>query len=252
MPILVEAAPAFDWLNALTGLAGVLLGGLITYFVTYQFEKRRTNDERLGRSYSVMFAVLQIADDLTKMEQDITAGLAKAAATDPPAEFWTKMPTSVGFSDPIVIPSADLTVVALSRDQGLTKEVGEVEAAHRIYVQSMLRLEQLREQFQSFGLGTDVQGNTVGFEANEAQLVQIAPTLIQLRTLGDAIAEGVPPAAKQARSVAERLGPHLKSHYRFKHFISLSFPQAGGQTTEEAGSPAEAEATAPTMAAIQG
>ncbi|MFL6724818.1 MAG: hypothetical protein ACJ8E3_08180 [Sphingomicrobium sp.] len=224
MPIVVEAAPAFEWLNAWIGLAGVLLGGLLTYLVTYQFERRRTKNERLGRAYSLMFAIIKLSDDLTKMEQDVQSGIAKAEAAGVHGELWAKMPINIGHSDPVSVAAEDLTVVALTRDTDLTTQIGEVEAAHRIYTQCFRRLDELRIEFRSFGLETAVEGETVSFEADHAQLVKIAPTLIQLRTLSDAVATGLPDAAKQARDVAERLGPHLKKFYKFKHFLVLSFP----------------------------
>jgi hypothetical protein len=240
MPIVIEAAPAFDWLNALTALAGVLLGGSLTYFVTWQFEQRRKKENVLGRSYSLMFAIMKFADDLTKMEQDLHTGIAKAEAAGVYGELWAKIPINVGYSDPVSIPAGDLTVVALTRANDLTTQIGEVEAAHRIYTQCFRRLDELRVEFRSFGLETGVEGETVSFEADQTQLVKIAPTLIQLRTLSAAIAEGLPRAGNQARAVAQQLGPHLKKHYKFKHFVSLSFPEQAANVASS-----ETEASAP-------
>jgi hypothetical protein len=220
----LEQAKELDWVNAGSGLLGVFLGAALTYIATYQFERRRDHKAQRGSAYNLLFAVLRIADDLTKMELDLRNAIAKAEMTGAQGEIWTTMTSSIGYADPVSIPASDLALIALTRDTALTTEIGESEAAHRIFLQSLSRLEALREKLDSFGLQTRIDGQIVSFEANEAQLARIGPTLIQLRTLSNSIAEGLPKAAAKARSVAERLGPHLKKHYKFKHFMSLSFP----------------------------
>lgn len=232
MQICVEAQQGFDLLNAGAGLVGVVLGAALTYFVTYQFERRRAHDERLGRSYGLLFAVLRIADELTKMEIDLRAAIERAK-TMGTTELWTVMTSSIGYSEPIRIPPEDLSVVALTQDMNLTTQIGESESAHRIYTQSLQKLDELKAKFEAFGLHTNVEGQIVSFEANSEQFVRVGPTVIQLRTLSESIAEALPKAAEKARSVAERLGPHLKKYYKFKHFITLSFPSANGTAVTE-------------------
>lgn len=221
----IASAPNVDWVTAATGLIGVVLGAALSYFVTYQFERRRTRAQQLAKSFSLMFAVMKIADDLTKMEGEIRAAVAKADAAGVRGEVWTKLTISVGYSEPIAIPADDLAIVALTRDQELTTQVGEIESAHRIYTEAVRALAAQQEKFEAFGLHTAVDGQTVTFEANEAQLVRAGPTIIRLRTLAESLCTGVPRAAKQARAVAAKLGPHLKRHYKFKHFIELRFPE---------------------------
>lgn len=222
---IVGSATNVDWLTAATGLLGVLLGAALSYFVTYQFERRRTRDDRLAKSYSLVFAIMKIAEDLTKMEDDVRTSLRKAKAQGVEGELWTKLTFAVGYPSAISIPSEDLTVVALARDQDLTRQVTEVEAAHQIYLEAMRKFQHYLDKFEALGLHTGMQEETVSFEADRAQLVQAGPTLIRLRTLSHSICEGVPRAARQAREVATRLGPHLKAHHEFKHFIELSYPE---------------------------
>lgn len=222
--VLIEGGQDLGWLDAASGLLGVILGAGLTYFITYQFERRRVRQERLGRSYNLFFAVLKIADDLCKMELDLKAGLARAEAAGIKGEVWTKLTSSIGFSDPIVIPPEDLAVVALTRDNDLTLKISEMEAAHRIYTTSMRKLDDLRDKFETFEVHSGMEGETVTFVADETQLARIGPTIIRLRTLGESIAKDLPDAAFAARCVAEKLGPHLKKYYKFKHFISMSFP----------------------------
>jgi hypothetical protein len=221
---IVANTPSVDWVTAASGLLGVILGAALSYFVTYRFERRRTRDDRLAKSFSLVFAVMKIADDLTKMERDVCAALEAAKAQG--GDVWTKLRPGIGYSEPITIPSEDLTVVALTRDQDLTLQVSEVEAAHRIYLVSMKKFQSLKDKFESFGFHVAVKGETVTFEADEAQMVRASPTIIELRTLSQSICEGLPPAASQAREIAAKLGPHLKRHYKFKHFVEMSFPDS--------------------------
>jgi hypothetical protein len=229
--IIVGGLQSVDWLTLGSGIVGVVLGAALSYFVTYQFERRRLQNERLARSYSLVFAVQKITDDLTKMERDIRAGIATAKAAGVEGEVWTKLRFGVGYSEPITIPAEDLTVVALTRDNDLTTQIGEVENSHRIFLDSIRTLQALMEKFESFELQTSVQGEIVSFEADAAQQALIAPTLIRLRTLSQSVCSNLPAAAAQARDVAARLGPHLKDHYKFKHFVVMTF------STEELSEP---------------
>jgi len=238
---IVESAQSIDWVTASSGLLGVVLGAGLSYFVTYRFERRRVHDDRLTKSFSLVFAVMKIADDLTKMEGDVQAALAKALAQGVEGEVWTKLTFGVGYSEPISIPPEDLTVVALTRDQHLTMEISETEAAHRIFLDSMRALQSLQDKFESFGFHKAVDGETVTFEADQEQLARAAPTIIRLRTLSQSMCAGIPQAAKQARELAGKLGPHLKSHYKFKHFVQMTYPDASPAAPDVAIAPASGD-----------
>ena len=201
---IVANAPSVDWITAGSSMLGVILGAGLSYFVTWQFEHRRIRDDRLAKSYSLIFALMKIADDLTKIESDIHAALAKAKLQGVEGDVWTKLTFGVGYSEPITIPPENLTVVALTRDQDLTIQISEVESAHRIYLDSIKAFRALQEKFETFGLHTAVEGETVTFEADDTQSVQIGPTLIQLRSLSQSICASVPAAAEQARAVSAK------------------------------------------------
>jgi hypothetical protein len=215
----------FDWLNPASTLMAVLVGAALTYFSTHIFERRRINEERLARAYGIIFAVHKMTNDLIKLNDHLAQCIGEATQAGISGPTWTKISDIIGFSDSEVsIPPEDLAIVAITRDVEMVTEIREIEAAHHSYIKSMFKLSELRQKLDASGLHTAVQGQVVSFEATPDEYLKIAPTIINLETLTNSLLEGLPRAVLQAKNVASKLGPHLKSYYKFKHFIVLAFP----------------------------
>lgn len=144
--------------------------------------------------------------------------------------MWNWLVTSIGYPEPITIPADDVTVVALTRDQTLTSQILEVEAAHRIFLACMNALDGQRNKFEAFGLQSKAtKKGTVSYVWNEEDNARVLPTITRLQTLSKSLCEDLPKSARKARQVSEKLGPHLKQHYKFKDFVETKWP------TNEAG-----------------
>jgi hypothetical protein len=94
----IQTANSFDWLSAASALIAVILGSVLTYFVTNRFETKRAKEQQLGQAYSLLFSVHKMSDDLVKLQQIIveTREKAKAAAVEGP--LWALMDDVVGYS----------------------------------------------------------------------------------------------------------------------------------------------------------
>jgi hypothetical protein len=222
--IVVEASRGFDWFGAVSTLLGVLLGAALTYFVTRRIEASRTKEQQLGHAYSLLFTVQKMSDDLVKLERLIAEIKAEAKREGVEGPLWTILDDVVGYSKAEMSVSPEgLALVALTKDTDLLMGVMEVESAHRIWLTSLHRLAELRAKMDSSGLQTKVEGKIVSYGATPEQYAKIAPTIIRLETLSKGIETGLPKSVETARFVSERLGPLLKKHFQFKHFMSIAF-----------------------------
>jgi hypothetical protein len=241
---IVERAAGFDWLSAASPLIGVILGAALTYFVTNRFEERRLREQQLGQAYSMFFVVQKMFDDLVKLLRHIAETKAQAEAEGFKGPLWTILDDVVGYSDTGLTISPDgLALVAATKDVDLLMGVREIESAHRIYLEAIHKLAELRAKLESSGLQIAVEGKTVSYGATPEQYAKIAPTIIRLETLSKSIESGLPEAVARARQVSERLGPHLKKHYKFKHFISVALEVEAPNTPGSAASPNGTEET---------
>lgn len=235
----IQTANSFDWLSAASALIAVILGAVLTYFVTNRFETKRAKEQQLGQAYSLLFAVQKMSDDLVKLQQTIveTREKAKAAAVEGP--LWALMDDVVGYSrTSYSISPESLALVAQMKDPGLLMGVMEVESAHRIYIESLRKFGELRGKMESSGLQAAVEGQTVSYAATPEEYARIAPTIIRLETLSQSFEEGVPRAVENARVISERLGPDLKKHFKFNHFMTIAFALPAGSLRDATVSPA--------------
>lgn len=201
----------------------MVLGAGLTYFVTNRLEARRLKEQQLGQAYSLFFAVQKMFDDLVKLLRHIAEAKAQAKAEGFSGPLWAILDDVVGYSEIKLSISPDgLALVAATKDVDLLMGVREVESAHRIYLEAIHTLAELRKGLESSGLQTAVEGKTVSYGATPEQYAKIAPTIIRLETLSASIDTGLPEAVERAREISERLGPHLKEHYKFKHFIFIA------------------------------
>lgn len=237
-----ETSIPSDWLNALSTLLGVLLGAALTYFVTSRFEEKRLKEEQLGRAYALLFALQKMTDDLFKLHRQILVARARAAAGGFEGPLWAILDDVVGYSGAsVAITPEALALVAMTKDVDLLMGVREVETAHCIYLEALSKISQLRAKLEDSGLQIAAEGNEISYAATSEEYPRIAPTIIRLQGLSDSIEERLPHAVEHARQIGERLGPQLKKHFGFKHFMSLTveidendaMPEADDRTDDE-------------------
>lgn len=177
-------------------------------------------------AYSLLFTVQKMSDDLLKLQRLISESKAEAAKHGVEGPLWQIIDQVVGYSDNEKSLSSDgLALVAQTKDADLLMGVMEVESSHRIRLATLHKLTEVRTKFEAetAGLEVAVQGQTISYGATAEEYAKIAATLIRLGTLSTALEDGLPEAVERARSVGERLGPHLKKHFKFEHFMQLSY-----------------------------
>ena len=127
-------------------------------------------------------------------------------------------------------PTAEqLALVAITRDVDLLAGVQEIATAHSIYVESLHRLFELRSGIDWGGLKTLLDGREVSYLGTPEDSARIKPTMIKLDDLSEAIENQISEAAAKALKTSSEIGPHLKRHFKFGHFITMAVedtPQA--------------------------
>ena len=96
----------------------------------------------------------------------------------------------------------------------------EVENGHQIVMQSFGKLMDLRDQIGYSGLA-DVSGDTLSFDLSKTETKAIAPAIIEIGTLAKQIENMLPDLCEEATCLRLKLGPELKAHYHFIHFVTF-------------------------------
>lgn len=211
----------------LVTLGAVILGGAITYVSTYLFERRKEKRHQQEQAWSLFFVVQDLVNDLVQLNVHVHQSVAQAEQNGVLGDNWTKIPDVVGFSEAEKYISTDqLVILAALKDAKLMMDVREIGSAHTTYLKVIRKLIEMRGLLESSTKVKVVDGSVIGFEADAEEFAKVAPLILKLKGLGDGLALGLPGATAKAMRTAELLGPRLKSHYKFKDFSSVTFPDA--------------------------
>lgn len=210
-------------INSLITIASVLVGGGLAFSTSWCFARRIEKDRELSVAYSLMFKVQKFTNNLMQLNQHVaeTSKAASEAGVDGPA--WARYADIVGFTGlDAVIHADELALIAKTKDAQLVMDVRELESAHSIALSAISKIQEMRDELGKSGLIKKVEGQTVSFEASQEQFANIAPLLINLETLASGTFASLPEMAEHASQTCMKLGPHLKKHYKFRHFINLA------------------------------
>lgn len=233
---LTVAQNGIDWVEPTSALVGVLIGGLISYLTTRMFENRRLSEIREGLAYAVIFKLVRLTNDLEQTQQHLTNCLGALDQIDTNEPLWQRLLDFFGFSDAELIFSAEeLALVAGMKNQQLTMNLMELEAGHRIVTSTLRQMTMLRQQIAESGLATQISGNVVTFEANQAQMAAIGPTLLNLDSFARSLIGNFPELTILGRQTSTKLCSAMQTHYKLKNFVRLSYPEnsADGPVLEQ-------------------
>ena len=220
-------------MDPIINLMAVFLGAMLALGTTYFFEKRQVHQRELGVAYSLIFKIQYLVDQIVKMDNGIGLQIRNARQSGFSGGAWQIITDFVGFKEPSESIFADeLALIARTKDVELVTKVRELESGHSILLNSLSKICELRVKLSEAGVGHFVDGRTVSYAISEDELPAIAPIIINLDDLSASFESMIPRIAQQARETAGKIGGHLKSHYKFQHFISLSFPSVDQESTE--------------------
>ena len=214
---------SFDWIDPAINLGAVFLGAALAWGTSYFFESNRLKDERKGIAYSLIFKVLFYADEIWKFDQQIAAALDRAKRDGQEGPLWSKLPDVVGFNaEPERITAQELALVADTRHVELVMKILELESGHSILMSATRKIEELRSKLADLKLATAVKGRIVSFGGPIEDYPNYAHIFINLNDLSEGLEEQTSRIARNASYVAGTVGQHLKSHFKFKHFVILA------------------------------
>ena len=220
--------PLIDWINPVSTLLAVLVGAGLSYWSTTYLDRRKDKDIRLGQAYALMFQVQSMTDDLVKLARQIALARQSAPQEAAGVPLWMILDDIVGYTEREAITPESLALVAVTKDVELLVGIQEVEAAHRIYLDCFARMAELRRNLESTGLQSSAHGNCVTYVASQEDYPRVAPILIRLEQLSQELEVRLPEATQHARVISAKIGPLLKTHFRFEHFVSLVIDDAAG------------------------
>ena len=213
-----------SWFNPATNFIALLIGGALTYYVTWNFERRREKREQKSHAFALIFSLQRICNDLmqlTNVLRSISNERAQELASGTP--LWQFMPISFGWDEDVIIRSEELAVLAGTRRNDLVVKVQEASAAHRIYTRAATRVGELKLELMKSGLAASATEEVITFTATETEYAGIAPIITQLAALCDKLGGDLAEATHQATECATLVPPALKDHYKFDHLVGLVF-----------------------------
>ncbi len=223
---------AFNWAQPVSALAGVIIGGSISFLTTRLFDKRRLKELNQGRAYALFFKLVRLSNDLEQAQEHLKTCFGKLDQLDEQEPSWPRLLDFFGFSDAEIVFSAEeLALVASMKDQQLTMDLMELEAGHRIVTSTLEQITNLRQKIADSGLAKQINGNVVTFEATQEQMAAIGPTLLNLDSFAKSLIKSVPELTTLSRSTSPRLSAKIKDHYKFKDFVHLSYPEDAAKMT---------------------
>jgi hypothetical protein len=220
--------PADDpiWLDRLVNLLAVLLGAFLAWITSYAFNRKAEKDHDLALSYSLIFKIHELCERIVRLEAHIIQCLARAQDEDFDGPLWGVILEAIGFGpEPLAISADELALIARTKDDELVMKLREVEMSHRICFDCYNRIIERKRALSNSGLITEAAGETVSFEATQQQVANLAPLFIELEGSARGLVDLSPRASKEAKEVASKLGPKLKTFYKFDHFVSIGFAE---------------------------
>lgn len=224
MSALLSSQIVPDWVDPLVTGLSVFVGGGLAYFTTRVFEREREKKHALGQAYSLITTLVQIADDLAKIERHLVSSLEGTLTDGAPAPEWTRIADIVGFDTrEIDISNEQISVLAELHDAPLLMAVKEMEAARRIILQRVNRMAAMRDKLAELGGIIDQNGSTISFQFEGPG--PWMPLITNLNDISKGIALDAMRMKAHAQDTLSKIGPALKSHYKFKKFYVVHFTE---------------------------
>ncbi|MCK0129501.1 hypothetical protein [Erythrobacter sp. F6033] len=223
--IITLAPQELEWIDPLVNFLAVLLGASLAWGTTYFFAQKARNENDLAVAYSLVFKVNELCERIYRLDRHISNCVPKNDDGGFEKPAWPRILDVIGFSrPPEAITSNELALVARTKDNELTMAIKELESGHKIAFECFNRIIEYKGVLAESGFATKADGDVVSFEATQEQYAKLAPTFIGLESGGDGLVEMLPGIRKSSQKIAQSLGPKLKEHFGFKHFVAISFP----------------------------
>lgn len=232
-------AEQFSWIEPAVSVGAVLLGAALAWGTSYYFENKRLKQAKKGIAYSLVFKVLLLADEVWKLNREISSAMGRPEDGDAKSPLWTRLQDVIRFDEnPERITAQELALVADTRDADLVMKVLEFQSGHSILMQAIGRIQELRNQLNDLDLAQSVDGRTVSFGGPVEEYPKYAHIFIHLNDLSDGLETQAARIANTGRELAGKLGPHLKRFYNFDHFVTLTMApptQSSNEVVPDAG-----------------
>lgn len=218
------------WLTSAVALLSTMVGGAVTYWTTHHFERNRDKQKNLSLAYSLIFTAHQMAEDIVKIRLHISESFSQAELQGIRGAPWTKLQDVIGYSEiEMKFSSDEMALIAQTHDQDTLMSLRELENSHRILLTRMRIISNLRNDLSKCAQIVNIQGSVaesqIDSTGNSARLI------VNLDTISHNLLEDVNEMAENAVRTLEPLGKSLKNHYKFEHFIEVSFPEVENFTT---------------------
>ena len=131
------------------------------------------------------------------------------------------------------ITALELALIADTQDTGLVMNILELESGHSILLQAITRIQELRSRLTDLKLAVAVDGRTISFGGPADEFPNYAHLFIHLNDISNGLDEQAVRIAENARTVAGSVGEHLKAHYKFKKFVTLTMTPPGANANKQ-------------------
>lgn len=218
--VLIQGQDSIEWLTLIASFVGVLLGGGLTFWTTWHFEKRKRRDEIHGKAYSIVFKCRAIAEEIAKYRQLMGQFPPATLADGNPAPAWMNAPKPVGLrNEPITFEPSETVVIAQMLDDDLLKRSHEIENIHRIFIHRIAGIIALREEYQRHVEVTAVRGIKI------SQRISVNSDTMKISIELDSLAENLDldlssyeaNASKTLRDISLK----LKEFYNLTPFVTF-------------------------------
>ncbi len=202
-------------------MLAVFVGGALSYLTTRLIEGKADKKRALDEAYGLLAALLKMTDDIAKIEQHVRQSLEETREEGRGAPEWTRILDLVGLDvTDIRFTPQQIALVSAIHDAPLLMDMMEMEAARRILLQRFTKMMTMREKLAELGGIVESEGLTVSFEFEGNG--PWTPLFLNLHTISKDIALDAGRMKAHAQKTTEKIGPALKSFYKFERFYDLT------------------------------
>lgn len=233
-------------IEAFIAFGGVLVGGLITYLITWVFAKRqeerqeaqeakRDRDDRLGLAFSAVFKVQQATDLIYK----VCAHIQGSAQKPKGGRLWRSLTPMLGAGDQRVSFSAsELALFAAAGEAKFVNDLLEVASCSNLLLDLVreynLRRETLSDVLIEKGL-VELSGEVGTHELPSAVALSVAPKEIELEMLAKSLSDVSAGGLQHAVEVSNTICPKLTSMLQDPRFtLRIGFAVSAAGNHDEA------------------
>jgi hypothetical protein len=216
-------AESFNWQEPGVTLGAVILGGLVTYFTTYCFERRKENQNRLVLAHRLIFNVRKMCEEIGQLNLHVEECIRRAKGNTYMLE-GAEISELLGLSSSEIHLSAEeLALVATKNNSDMLMDILSIQTDHQIVFQAYRKIIDLKSLLPANITASLASGNTATYIITKEELAALSHILIPLQTSSSFLKERLPEIIRDAKIKAVKLSPFLKSTYKFAHLINLTF-----------------------------